>query len=132
MKASKLFLILFISTILVNAQSIGTWRVYSDLQDVRGTAVVGNDIWAATAGGVFKTGIVDSSTTSFSKADGFASQSYASIINDASGKIWFGSKEGFINILDPQTNSIDLIVDFYNTNKSKKLLMILVFQAIQF
>jgi ligand-binding sensor domain-containing protein len=122
MKASNLFLILFLSAFCINAQSIGSWRVYSNLKDVRGTIVAGNDIWAATSGGVFKTGTVDSTITPFSKADGFASQFYESIANDVSGKIWFGSKEGFLNIYDPQTRSIDLIVDFYNTNKTKKMI----------
>ena len=120
MKASKIFLILFSFAVIINGQSIGSWKVYSDLKEVRSVVVSGNDIWAATSGGIFRTGIIDTSINSYSKADGFASQSYFSIINDAEGKIWFGAKEGFINILDLKSGKIDLIVDFYNTNKSKK------------
>ena len=65
MKASKLFLILFLLAVNIFAQNIGDWRIYADLSDVRGAVTVDQTIWSATSGGIYKTGLVDTSFTLF-------------------------------------------------------------------
>lgn len=120
MKATRILIILFVSTINLFAQNFGNWKVYADMKNVNGVVLVGNDIWAATSGGVFKTGFIDTSYTVYTKADGLSSQSLTAIGIDASNNLWLGTNEGHINSFNLKTNEIEKILDIYNTNRIKK------------
>ena len=120
MKASKIVLILFVSAISLLGQNFGKWKIHADMKTISGTVAMGNNIWAATSGGAFKTGTVDSSFQIFTKADGLSSQNLTAIGVDAGNNIWFGSGEGHINILNPETNTIEKILDIFNSSKIKK------------
>ncbi|MDP2037356.1 MAG: two-component regulator propeller domain-containing protein, partial [Ignavibacteria bacterium] len=118
--ASKIILILFVSAISLLGQNFGKWKIYADMKTLSGTVAIGNDVWAATSGGAFKTGTVDSSFQIFTKADGLSSQNLTAIGIDAGSNIWFGSGEGHINILNPEKNTIEKILDVFNTSRTKK------------
>lgn len=120
MKASKVILIVFISTVNLLAQNFGSWKIYADMKSISGTVVIGNDIWAATTGGAFKTGTADTSFQIYTKADGLSSQNLTAIGVDANNNIWFGSGEGHINVLNTTNNSISKILDIFNSNKTQK------------
>lgn len=120
MKASKIILILFISAISLLGQNFGKWKIYADMKTLSGTVAMGSNIWAASSGGAFKTGTTDSSYQIFTKADGLSSQNLTAIGIDAGNNIWFGSGEGHINILNPETNTIEKMLDIFNSSKTKK------------
>lgn len=120
MRAIKICLIFFAFTITLNAQAVGQWKIYSDMKNVRSTVTTQSEVWAITGGGVFKFNTSDSSYTTITKAEGLNSQDLASIGIDKENKIWFGSQEGYINILDSKDNSISKIIDIFNTDKTQK------------
>ncbi|MEW6652763.1 MAG: two-component regulator propeller domain-containing protein [Bacteroidota bacterium] len=120
MKVLRILIILFVYTACLYAQNFGSWKVYADMKSVKGTVLIGNEIWAATSGGAFKTGVGDSSYTIFTKADGLSSQNLTAIGLDGKNNLWFGTSEGHINSFNPKTNSIDKILDIYSTNRTQK------------
>ena len=120
MYSFKVFGVIFFIAFQLNAQSIGQWKIYSDLKDVREAVSAQSGIWTATGGGVFKFNPADSTYSIYTKADGLNSQALSAINIDASNKIWLGSQEGFINIIDPSDNSITRIIDISNANQTQK------------
>ena len=120
MRAVKICLILIVFSSLINAQFIGQWKIYSDMKLINDAAVTSTGVWCATDGAAFKFVFSDSSYTSVTKVDGLNSQVLTSVAADNDNKIWFGSPEGFINILNPMDNSISKIVDIFSTDKSQK------------
>ncbi len=120
MRTLKILTAVILIAFQIKAQSIGQWRIYSDLKDVKAVVSVDNNVWAATDGGVFKFNLTDSSYTIYNKADGLNSQALSAIGVDISNKIWVGSKEGFINIIDPSDNSIAKIIDINASDKTQK------------
>ena len=120
MRAINVCLVIISFTYSISAQTIGSWKIYSDMKNVSAAVSSSTDIWAATNGGVFKFNTTDSSFTIITKADGLNSQALTSAAIDNENKIWFGSQEGYINVYDPSDNSIKRIIDIYNSDKSKK------------
>ena len=90
------------------------------MSGINSITVSNTDIWASTLGGAFKFHNSDSSYIKLTKADGLNSQALMSCAVDNSGKIWFGSAEGYINVYNPNTQSISKIVDIYNSTQSQK------------
>ncbi|MCL4550432.1 MAG: hypothetical protein M1495_17915 [Bacteroidetes bacterium] len=120
MRTLRVLIAVFLVASQIIAQSIGQWKIYSDLKDVKAAVTVGNSAWAATGGGVFRFNPSDSTYTTYTKADGLSSQGLSAIDVDPSNRIWLGSKEGFINIVDPADNSITKIIDIFNSNNTQK------------
>jgi len=120
MRAIKICLVIISFTYSISAQTIGTWKIYSDMKNVSAAAFSSANIWAATSGGAFKFNTSDSSYTIMTKADGLNSQALTSVAVDNENKIWFGSQEGYINIFDPSGNSIKRIIDIFNSDKNQK------------
>jgi ligand-binding sensor domain-containing protein len=117
LKISYLFILFSIS---IGAQSTGQWQIHSDMKSIHSAVAGSSYIWAATSGGAFRFGLTDSSYSILTKADGLNSQALTAIGVDNQNKVWFGSLEGHINILDTKENAIYKIVDIFNSNKSKK------------
>ena len=113
-----IFSVVFCS--LISAQNIGKWKIYSAMNQVSGAVYSQDKLWAATLGGAFSYNPSDTSYSIFTKADGFNSQALSAINVDANNKIWFGSQEGYINVIDPSDNSVSKIIDIYNSNISQK------------
>ncbi|MFA5804469.1 MAG: two-component regulator propeller domain-containing protein [Melioribacteraceae bacterium] len=120
MRAIKICLIIISFTYSISAQTIGTWKIYSDMKNVSAAAFSSANIWAATSGGVFKFNTLDTTYSIMTKADGFNSQALTSVAVDNQNKIWFGSQEGYINVFDPSDNSIKRIIDIFNSGKNQK------------
>jgi len=120
MRTIKICLIIISFTYSISAQTIGTWKIYSDMKNVSAAAFSSTNIWAATSGGAFKFNTSDSTYSVMTKADGFNSQALTSVAIDNQDKIWFGSQEGYLNIFDPGDNSISRIIDIFNSDKNQK------------
>ncbi len=119
MKTLKIFLFV-LNVGAVTAQNIGQWKIYSDMKDVRSSVLLSNEVWSATSGGAFKFTVGDTNYQIFTKADGLNSQALSAIGKDNKNRIWAGSEEGFINIIDPKSGAIEKIVDIVNSGKNKK------------
>ena len=120
MRAIKICLILIALSTSIYAQAVGQWKIYSDMKSINDAVVTSSGVWTATEGAAFKLNFADSSYSVITKADGLNSQALTAIAVDNSNRIWFGSNEGYINILDTKDNSIKQIIDIFNTDKTQK------------
>jgi ligand-binding sensor domain-containing protein len=116
----KLTLIcLFISSI-VFSQTVGQWKIYSDMKNTIESISSADEIWVVSKGGTFSYNSSENTYKTLTKADGLNSQSLSAVCIDGNNKIWFGSSEGYINIYDPSTGDVGRIMDIYNTGKTQK------------
>lgn len=120
MKNSKVFVILLLLHITVSAQKLKIWKNYSNTNDVRKITVSGNNIWAATSGGLYKYDLGTKIFTTYTKSEGLSSQNLTALTIDKNGHIWVGSEEGYINVLDPTEGTVQKIYDIYNSSKTQK------------
>lgn len=116
----KIIFSLLILTLMVNAQSASNWQNYSDLKDIRDFIFGDNRIWSASIGGAFEYNLSESSYNTFAKAEGLLGTDLNAVTIDLSGKIWFGSKSGTIDVLNPSTKKFSYISDIYNSDKTNK------------
>lgn len=120
MRAVKICLILISFSTIINAQSIGQWKIYSDMKKINDAVATSSGIWTATDGAAFKFNFSDSSYKIVNKVDGLSSQALTSVTVDNDNKIWFGSQEGYINIFNTIDNSVSKIVDIFTSGKTQK------------
>jgi ligand-binding sensor domain-containing protein len=120
MRGITIISFLFVSALCLNAQKINKWINYSDMSNIAHTVASNGDIWTSTLGGAFRYHNTDSSFIKLTKADGLNSQTLISCAVDNSGKIWFGSAEGYINVYNPNTQSISKIIDIFNSTQAQK------------
>ncbi len=116
----KIIFSLLILTLLVNAQSASNWQNYSDLKDIRDFIFGNNRIWSASSGGAFEYNLSESNYNTFAKAEGLLGTDLNAVTIDLGGKIWFGSKSGTIDVLNPSTKKFSYISDIYNSDKTNK------------
>lgn len=120
MRAIKICLIIIAFSTSIYSQAVGQWKIYSDMKNINDVVATSSELWAATEGAAFKLNFADSSYSVITKADGLSSQALTAIAVDRYNRIWFGSNEGYINILDTKDNSIRQIIDIFNTDKTLK------------
>ena len=113
-----LFITLFSSLSLT--QQFSDWHNYTDMKVIANIVVSGNAIWSATDGGGFLYDISNNSFKTFLKTDGLNGVSLTAVTIDNSGKIWFGSNSGIIDVYNPETKSFKTILDIFNSDKSSK------------
>ncbi|MGE5351737.1 MAG: two-component regulator propeller domain-containing protein [Acidobacteriota bacterium] len=105
----------------VYPQQIGTWRSYSNMQNVRGAQASNVGMWAATSGGAFFYNFSDSSYLKLAKAEGLSSNSLTSLAIDKNGMIWFGGESGTIDIYDIAKRAfVKKILDIASLDKGQK------------
>ena len=102
------------------AQNIGTWKNYTDMENVGKFVVTNDGIWAATDGGLFHWNKKDSSFVKFTKSEGLNNQNLTAIAVDRSGKVWVGTPDGYLDIFNPATNSFNTIMDIHNSDENHK------------
>lgn len=116
----KLTLIYLLMSTTVFSQSIGDWKIYSDMKDSKMSLSTNNGFWVVTTGGAYFYNTEDNSFIKLTKAEGLNSQVLTAMCSDNDQKIWFGSQEGYINIFNPSDNNVDRIMDIFNTGKTQK------------
>lgn len=89
-----------------------TWRNYTNMYDIRDMVLVGDDLWCATNGGIFRFNTTDESFKLFTNLDGLCALDVRSIEADSSGDIWVGTYDGLINLIHLPENEFELIDDF--------------------
>ncbi len=116
----RIFIFLIISAATLFSQNFGTWKNYTDMSNVMNFVVLPNGVAAATSGGFFIFNETDSTYFTFTKSEGLKSQNITAVTKDNSGKIWIGTEEGFIHIINPSSFSIETIRDIFSTDKTNK------------
>ncbi|MGE5432420.1 MAG: two-component regulator propeller domain-containing protein [Syntrophomonadaceae bacterium] len=123
MKSGKIlavFTVLLISW-SIYPQQIGTWRSYSNMQNVRSAQAAGSGMWTATSGGAFFFNFNDSSYLKLRKAEGLSSNSLTALAIDKNGKIWLGGEDGSIDIYNAADRTFEKkILDISSLDKGQK------------
>ncbi len=102
------------------SQIFTEWKNYSDLKNIRSVIISGNEVWAASTGGVFSYNFSSSEYQTFGKAESLFGTNIKAIAIDNYGKIWFGSSNGLIDVYNPADNSFSTIRDIFNSDKTNK------------
>ncbi|BDQ02659.1 two-component regulator propeller domain-containing protein [Ignavibacterium sp.] len=112
-------LIIFYS-IQIFPQIFTDWKNYSDMKSIKSVVTSGNELWAASSGGVFNYNFSSGEYKKFGKAEGLFGTDVNAIAIDNYGKIWFGSSTGLIDVYDPSNNSFSTIRDIFNSDRTNK------------
>ena len=99
---------------------VGEWKSYTDMRQVRAVAASGNDIWAATGGGVFHYSARDSSFQKLTNCDGLSSNNVTAIAVNAGGDVWIGHSSGTIDVYAPATGTWRRVTDIRLSPKTSK------------
>lgn len=120
MKILFFLLIVYFCTTTALPQQFINWKNYTALKNVQDVAISGNQIWSAATGGAFQFTPESNTFITLHKSEGLKGNSLTSVIEDNSGRIWFGSAEGIIDIYNEDTGSLDVILDIFNSNQINK------------
>lgn len=115
-----IFSLVLFSSLQIFPQIFSDWKNYSDMKSISSIVTSGNELWAASTGGVFSYNFSSSEYKTFSKAEGLFGTNINAITIDNYGKIWFGSANGLIDVYNPETNSFSTIRDIFNSDKTNK------------
>ncbi|MEJ2195612.1 MAG: two-component regulator propeller domain-containing protein [Ignavibacteriaceae bacterium] len=77
-------------------------------------------IWAASDGGAFGYSFTDNEFQTFTNAEGLRGISLTSLMLDNSGRKWFGSQNGVIDVYNDEDESFSVILDVANSNQVNK------------
>ncbi len=117
-----LFFLLIVPALLstASAQQFINWKNYTALKNVQDVTINSDIIWSAATGGAFQYSTVTNQFAALHKSEGLQGNSLTSVIVDDLDRTWFGSVEGIIDIYNASTNSLDVILDIYNSNQINK------------
>jgi ligand-binding sensor domain-containing protein len=99
---------------------VGEWKSYTDMRQVRAIVASGNDVWAATGGGVFHYSVRDSSFQKLTNCDGLSSNDVTAIAVNNGGDVWIGHSSGTIDVYAPATGTWRRVTDISSSPKTSK------------
>jgi ligand-binding sensor domain-containing protein len=118
-RVSKFFLaFLFLIVYAQSQQHVGQWKSFTDMKSVRSAVLVGNNIWAATGGGVFVYDTASSLFAKFTNIDGLDTNDVLAIAFDGAHNIWVGGAGGWVNVYNINTHQWQTIADIANRTES--------------
>jgi hypothetical protein len=90
------------------------------MKNVQDIIMTDGGFWCATTGGVFYYSSIQNEFTTLHKSDGLKGLTLTSATIDVQGRIWFGSADGVIDILNQTDRSLNVILDIFNSNQTNK------------
>jgi ligand-binding sensor domain-containing protein len=90
------------------------------MRQVRAIAASGNDVWAATGGGVFHYSVRDSSFQKLTNCDGLSSNNVTAIAVNAGGDVWIGHSSGVVDVYTPANGTWRHVTDISSSPKTSK------------
>lgn len=120
MKNYLIILFAAIQTTTVFSQQLSNWKNYNDMKQINALHALNEGIWAASSGGGFYYDLASKVYKKINKTDGLFATNLTAVCVDNFGKIWFGSSNGAINVFNPSDNSMQTILDIYNSDRVKK------------
>jgi ligand-binding sensor domain-containing protein len=106
---------LFLGSIVFAA--IGDWTTITNKGDIRSLKIIGETVWCATNGGIFRYNIIDSSYTNFTNTDGLTSIDIKTLEIDNEKNVWAGTKNGHINVYQAKEKRWEIIDDIIENEK---------------
>ncbi|MDZ7376145.1 MAG: hypothetical protein ONB13_05955, partial [candidate division KSB1 bacterium] len=91
---------------------VGDWTTFTSQTDVRDLLLVGDAIWCATNGGVFRYDIATGDYTLFNNTNGLTSIDAKALAIDQRGRIWVGFTDGSINFYQPSSEQWKSIKEY--------------------
>ncbi len=91
---------------------IGPWRTFTNQRGVQKLLAHGNTLWAGTTGGLLAFNPDSGTGAAYTNENGLTSNDVMALAADDQGRIWLGLANGVINILDPQSGDVRLILDY--------------------
>ncbi len=118
----KKFFIISITIYLnfIFAQDIKNWASHISLNTPTQIEKNNSQYWVSTTGGIYFYDLDYNNFRILNKATGLSGNNVSSIAIDNNSNIWIGTAEGYINIIDPNTENVQAILDIHNSNKTKK------------
>ena len=104
----------------ISAQQFINWKNYTALKNVQDVIIYDGGFWSAANGGAFRYSSASGEFTVLHKSEGLKGISLTSVTTDNSGRVWFGSAEGVIDIYSPDNKNFDVILDILNSNQTNK------------
>src|SRR3970282_770442 len=100
MKIRRIILFVFVAVFNSYPQMFTNWKNHTDMKDVSDVSTNSSGVLAATGGGAFHFSVSDGSFTTLNKADALSGIAITSVVIDNTGKIWFGSQDGILDVYD--------------------------------
>ena len=87
------------------------FQAFPAFNEVTAVAASGDDVWAATAGGVFRYTPATGEIARFTPADGLAGGDVGALYVDPAGVAWIGYATGVLDRLDGETGAVEAFYD---------------------
>lgn len=99
----------------------GGWNVYTSMREINSVSILGNEVWAASTGGLFRFDAAGlGNVKKFTTLDGLLSNELYSGIADLNGNIWAGAVDGSISVYFPTGDYWRVISDIRNSGESNR------------
>ena len=98
----------------------GFWHSLTDMRSIRSLASAQGTVWAASQGGLFRWEVQTKTLTKYTNSEGLSSNDLTAVMIDPSGRVWIGSVEGSVNVLEPGSNRWIVIDDIRNSARVQK------------
>jgi ligand-binding sensor domain-containing protein len=98
----------------------GTWRTFTDMRNVRSIASADGAVWAATSGGLFRWDEGTQAVRQYTNSEGLSSNDLTAVYVDAGGRVWIGTSEGSINVLEDGQDQWRVIDDIRISGRVQK------------
>ncbi len=127
MKKSLLLLAVLCMVVASSARAlvVGSWKNFTNTNDVRGFAYTQGFLWVATTGGLVKFNPATNSREVFTNAEGLGGNFLLSIAADAKGNLWMGADNGTLTKYEPGQNRFTIFPFIDRDNRALKLQSIL-------
>jgi hypothetical protein len=120
MKNILIFLFVTSLSAVILSQQPTNWKNHTDMKQINSIQAMNDGVWAATNGGGFLYDNALDSYKKLAKTEGLFSTSLTAIGVDNYDKVWFGSSSGSLNVFDPSDNTVQTILDIYNSDRVNK------------
>lgn len=131
---NKAILVFLLLTTSLFSQNIGTWKNFTNMDDVMGISSTSDGFWIATTGGA---GYFSNSANNFelflTNSEGLSNQNITALEIDKNGNVWLGMQNGMLDIYDPNDKSTISIKDISESpNTSKQIKDIVIIDNIAY
>jgi ligand-binding sensor domain-containing protein len=117
-----LFILLIVSlfNLISYSQQFINWKNYTAMKNVQDVMISNDGFWSSTTGGVYHYSSGPEQFLTLHKSDGLKGTSFTSVTIDKLGRIWFGTLDGIIDVYNPATQTLNYILDIFNSNQTNK------------
>ncbi len=88
------------------------WVSFTNMRNIVDVVNIGNDLWAATSGGLLHWQNASASYEKLTNTEGLGGNSLTAMGTDSRGRIWVGLDGGLINIYDPASKIFSRVDDY--------------------